>query len=87
MFSSTTTELSINRESTRASPPSTMVLMVPPIAFSSRNAARQETGMEIKHRDRAAHRTQENQDHHGGQDKADSAFLSTLATAIFTYCD
>ncbi len=30
MFSSTTTELSIKREKTSASPPSTMVLMVPP---------------------------------------------------------
>ena len=47
MFSSTTTELSISRESTSASPPRTMVLMVLPEAFSSRNAARHDTGIDI----------------------------------------
>ena len=46
MFSSTTTELSINREKASASPPSTMVLIEPPPALIARNAASAESGID-----------------------------------------
>ena len=46
MFSSTTTELSINRENASASPPRTIVLIDPPLALIARNAATAESGIE-----------------------------------------
>ena len=46
IFSSTITELSINRENANASPPSTMVLTVPPPAPIAKNAARAESGID-----------------------------------------
>ena len=87
MFSSTTTELSINRESTKASPPSTMVLMVPPTPFNSRNAARQETGIEI--RTEMVPRTEPRKTRiiTAVRTRPMPPSRSTLATAIFTYCD
>ena len=48
MFSSTTTELSIKRENARASPLSTMLLMVWSAACSTKNVAITERGMERK---------------------------------------
>lgn len=46
IFSSTITELSINRENTRARPPSTIVLIVPPPALIAKNAANADNGMD-----------------------------------------
>ena len=46
MFSSTTTELSINRDKARARPPSTMVLMVLPPRSSAIKVARHEIGID-----------------------------------------
>ena len=46
MFSSTTTESSIKRENASASPPSSMVLMVPPIAFITSRQTKAESGID-----------------------------------------
>ena len=46
MFSSTTTELSIRRDIASASPPSTMLLTVPPPQESAMKVARADSGME-----------------------------------------
>ena len=87
MFSSTTTELSISRESTSASPPSTMVLMVPPKAFSSRNAARQETGIEISTEIVPRIEPRKIRIITAVSTRPMPPSRSTLATAVFTYCD
>ena len=87
MFSSTTTELSISRESTSASPPSTMVLMVPPKTFSRRNAARQETGIEIRTEIVPRIEPRKIRIITAVSTRPMPPSRSTLATAIFTYCD
>ena len=46
MFSNTMTELSINREKASASPPSTMVLTVPPPALIAIKAANADKGID-----------------------------------------
>ena len=48
MFSSTTTELSISRESASARPPSTMLLIELPVSFRTKNVASTESGIEKK---------------------------------------
>ena len=73
MFSSTTTELSIRRDSTSARPPSTMVLMVLPLRLSNRKAARQEIGIESSTETVARSDAEENQDHDRGQEQAHAA--------------
>ena len=51
-----------------------MVLMVLPVAFNNRNAARQEIGIDSSTEIVPRSRSQEDQDHHRGQHQADAAF-------------
>ena len=87
MFSSTTTELSIKRESTSASPPSTMVLMVPPVAFRSRNAARQEIGIDSSTETVPRTEPRKIRIITAVSTRPMPPSRKTLATAVFTYCD
>ncbi len=78
MFSSTTTELSIKRENTSASPPSTMVLMVPPAALMAKQSRQSGERNGEQHGDGGTHATQKDQDHHRGQHQADAAFVAQV---------
>ena len=76
MFSSTTTELSIKRENASASPPSTIVLIVPPIPFTNQKSR------QCRERNRQQHRDRRSQDCprnsriiSAGQHQPDPAFL------------
>ena len=73
MFSSTTTELSINRDSTRARPPSTMVLIVLPNALSRQERRQAGDRDRQQHGNGSAQRAEEHQDHHRRQNQAHAA--------------
>jgi hypothetical protein len=79
MFSSTTTELSINREKASASPPSTMELMLAPIRFRMRNAASAESGMDSITATVARHAAKKDEDHRRRQHQADAALAAQIA--------
>ena len=64
-----------------------MVLMVPPKAFSRRNAARQETGIEIKTEIVPRIEPRKIRIITAVSTRPMPPSRSTLATAVFTYCD
>ena len=83
MFSSTTTESSINRENASASPPSSMVLIEPPIAFITSKHVSADSGIDSNTANVARGLPRNNRIISPVSSKSDAAFLNQILERCF----